>query len=165
MITGSTVKRSLKGADSVGDTFKVPTYISYISARFLSVASISMFILALSAASCIEYQMARGESGESMAKMQNSPGRLGFELASRRKVEGWPRFLRKECESRAFHLPRTRPIAVANRDERLAKLRNITGKRRGGYSDREIGHFQPRLGRDIRHRRTAVGSPPLSEMS
>ena len=64
-----------------------------------------MFKLARAAAYCIEYQMVRDESDGEMEQMQNSQGRLGSELASRRKFEGWPRFPEKEYESRALHLP------------------------------------------------------------
>ena len=33
ILLGYAVNRSLKGADLIGGTFKVPTYIAYISAR------------------------------------------------------------------------------------------------------------------------------------
>ena len=71
------VNRSLKGADLIGGTFKVPSYIAYISARFLSTASIFVFKSARAVASSIEYQMVRYESDEAMPKMQHFQPRLG----------------------------------------------------------------------------------------
>ena len=162
LLRGRAVNRGLKGATLIGDTFKVPADIAYISARFLSTASIFVifkFESPRATASCIEYQMARDEGDESMPKMQNPHPRLAPELAPRRKVEVRPRSADGGMRISGRSPPRGGPLAVDNRKEGLAKLRNVTGTRRDGYIDRE-NRATPS---ELRRRRMASpsrGRPP-----